>query len=98
MGSVDMCILRNVLKVKFTKCRTCARGKPREEEQLSGLWTGFPIIVELEPYMLKAYLGNKLYMEIDPLSPRMCAIGIFEIVSINLATFSLHGVAFSFLN
>ena len=54
-----MVILRGVLKVKFTKYCTCAAGNPAQPGELSREWTGFFIIVELEPYMLKAYLGNK---------------------------------------
>ena len=54
-----MVILRSVLKVKFTKYCTCAAKNPGELGQYSRLWTGFFIILELEPYMLKAYLGKK---------------------------------------
>ena len=53
-----MVILRGVLKVKFTKYCTCAAGNPGQAGELSRPWTGFFIIVELEPYMLKAYLRN----------------------------------------
>ena len=56
----QMFILRSVLKVKFTKYCTCAAGNPAQPGELSRLWTGFFISVELEPYMLKAYLGKKL--------------------------------------
>ena len=49
-----MVILRSVLKVKFTKYCTCAAGNPGQLPELSRLWTGFFIILELEPY--KAYL------------------------------------------
>ena len=54
----QMFILRGVLKVKFTKYCTCAAGNPGQLSQLSRLWTGFFIILELEPYMLKAYWGK----------------------------------------
>ena len=53
-----MAILRSVLEVKFTKYCTCAAGNPGQSPELSQPWTGFSIIVELEPYMLGAYLGN----------------------------------------
>ena len=33
-------------------------GESRKQEQESWLWTGFSIIVELEAYMLKAYLNK----------------------------------------
>ena len=53
-----MVILRSVLKVKFTKYCTCAAKNPGELKEYSREWTGFFIILELEPYMLEAYLGN----------------------------------------
>ena len=54
----QMVILRGVLEVKFTKYCTCAAKNPGELKEYSQEWTGFFIILELEPYMLKAYLGN----------------------------------------
>ena len=54
-----MIILRSVLDVKFTKYCTCAVENPGELEQLSWPWTGFSIILDLEPYMLEAYLEKK---------------------------------------
>ena len=51
-----MVILRGVLKVKFTKYCTCAAENPGELRNFPGTWTGFSIILELEPYMLEAYL------------------------------------------
>ena len=53
-------ILRGVLEVKFTKYCTCAARDPGGAPELSRPWTGFFIILELEPYMLEAYLGKKL--------------------------------------
>ena len=52
-------IIRSVLKVKFTKYCTGAWGAPVEDGKDSKGRTGFSIIVELEPYMLEAYLGNE---------------------------------------
>ena len=49
-------IVRNVLKVKFPKYCTYTAENPREEGQDSRDKTGFSIIVELEPYMLKVFL------------------------------------------
>ena len=55
----QMVILLGVLEVKFTKYCTCAQGDPGEDGEYSRECTGFSIIVELELYMLKAYLGKK---------------------------------------
>ena len=55
----QMVILQGVLKAKFTKYCTCEAKNPGELPELSRQWTGFFTIVELEPYMLEAYLGNK---------------------------------------
>ena len=54
----QMVILRGVLKVKFTKYCTCAAGNPGGAGELSRDRPGFFIILELEPYMLEAYLGK----------------------------------------
>ena len=54
----EVVILRSVLEVKFTKYCTCAAGKPGVLKEYSRPWTGFFTIVELEPYMLEAYLGK----------------------------------------
>ena len=56
----EMLILRSVLKVMFTKYRTCATKRPRPDLELPRPWAGFSPIVELEPYMLKAYLKQEL--------------------------------------
>ena len=64
MGRVDICKIEWSFcevfwDVKFTKYCTCARGKPGELLELSQLWTGFSIVLELQPYVLEAYLGNE---------------------------------------
>ena len=51
-----MVILRSALKVACTRYCTCAAENPGEDPEGSRPWTGFLSIVELEPYMLKAYL------------------------------------------
>ena len=51
-------ILRRVLEVKFTKYCTCAAESPAQAQQYSRLWTTFSVILELETYMLEAYLGK----------------------------------------
>ena len=56
-------ILRSVLKVKFTKYHTCARGMSGELGEISRAWTGFSIIVELEPYMLETYLRKNAILQ-----------------------------------
>ena len=56
-----MVILRSVLEVEFTKYCACAAESPGGGPELSRLWTGVCIILELEAYMLKEYLGyNKI--------------------------------------
>ena len=54
-------ILRGVLKVKFTKYCTCAAKNPGQHEQDPRDRQGFSTISKLEPYMLKTYLGNKVF-------------------------------------
>ena len=74
----QMVILRSVLKVKFTKYCTCAAKNPGQPEQLSREWTGFFIILELEPYMLKAYLGKNEKSRLLVMCANPCGLGIWD--------------------
>ena len=53
-------ILRGVLKVKFTKYRTCAAENPGEGKQLSRDRQGFSSISKLEPYHAGGMFREKL--------------------------------------
>ena len=62
MCKIKCSFYKGVLKVKFTKCRTCARRNHGEQARIPGM-TGVLFISMLEPHMLKAYLGKQLEIE-----------------------------------
>ena len=47
-----------VLEVMFTKYCTCARENSGQPEEFSRHGAGISTLLELEPYMLEAYLGK----------------------------------------
>ena len=71
-----MVILRGVLEAKFTKYCTCAAKNPGQAPELSREWTGFFIILVLEPYVLKAYLGKKDSFEESEKSDDACGFEV----------------------
>ena len=53
-----MLILRNVLKVSSPSTVPVQQGSPGKLSNIPGNGQGSLISLELEPYMLEAYLGN----------------------------------------
>ena len=76
-----MVILHNVSKVKLTKYHTCAAENPGEDGEYTKPWTWLSTTVDLEPYMLRAYLKK---------SKAAQKLHRITLLNLRLATFDFH--------